>query len=62
MTGKSQMLWFLRRWLQTAAPEEAFAIKITIAALEKDEPVHRDTVRLRYAAHQRSARSRGEIG
>jgi hypothetical protein len=62
MTGKSQMLWFLRRWLQIAAPEEAFAIKITIAALEKDDPAHRDTVRLRYAAHQRSARSRGEVG
>jgi hypothetical protein len=62
MTGKSQMIWFLKRWMQSADQEESEAIQITIVALEKDDPVHRDTVRLRYAAHQKSARLRGEVG
>lgn len=62
MTGKSQMIWFLKRWMQSADQEESEAIQITIVALEKDDPAHRDTVRLRYAAHQKSARLRGEVG
>lgn len=48
--------------MQSADQEESEAIQITIVALEKDDPAHRDTVRLRYAAHQKSARLRGEVG